>query len=364
MKTMKAWRWYDFGDMRLDEVPYPELKPGWVIAQTKVVQPSVTETIKASGLPTLGVEAIRRLIAERAPVQLFGHEFCAEVVEIGEGINWLKVGDRIAAGSYVPCHKCPLCLTGQKYRCRRGPIIGGEVPGAFAEYIALPAEVLVKIPNSVDDHEGAVIQPLTTAVDAVATAKIEMGDTVAVFGQGVMGLSCAQVARVSGAGKVIGVDVREKALDIAERLGVDVVINASHDDPVAKILEITEGCGVEVVFECAGGRPEHGLAGVTTLAQAIAVTRDYGKIVQVAHVGQNVELDLNNFRQKSLTYLFPEVPRRLEYAVDLVASKRVAVKPMITHVLNGLERVPEAFEITKDKAKYNAFNPAQVIVSR
>lgn len=364
MRTMKAWRWHDFGDMRLEEVPYPELKPGWVVAKTRVVQPSVTEAIKALGLPTLGVESVRKLIAERAPVQLFGHEFCAEVTEVSDEVSWLESGDRVAAGSYVPCYDCPLCLKGEWYRCRRGAIVGEDIPGAFAEYVALPAEILVKIPDAVDDHEAAVIQPLTTAVDAVATANIEMGDTVAVFGQGVMGLSCAQVARVSGARRVIGVDVREQTVELAESLGIDVVINASHADPVSEILELTNGSGVEVTFECAGGRASHGLAGATTLTQAIAVTSDYGKIVQVAHVGQEVEMDLNVFRQKSLKYIFPKVPRSLKHAVDLVASKRVVVKPMITHVLQGLKKVPEAFEITKEKSKHNAVNPAQVVVSQ
>ena len=364
MKTMKAWRWYDFGDMRLDEVPYPELKPGWVIARTKVVQPSVTEAIRALGLPTLGVETIRKLIAERAPIRLFGHEFCAEVVEVSEEIDWLKKGDRVAATSYVPCHECPLCLTGQQSLCRRGPIIGRHLPGAFAEFVPLPAEVLVRIPDSVDDHEGAVIQPLSGAVAAVATAKIEMGDIVAVFGLGVMGLYCAQVAKVSGVARVIGVDVREKTLDLAKSLGADVTINANHDDPVTRILDSTGGRGADVVFECAGGHPEQGLAGISTLYQAIQVTKDYGKIVQVAHFGQLVELNTDVFRKKSLAYLFPEAPGRLEYTVDLVASKRVAVKPMITHVLEGLEKVPEAFEITKDKRNYDAVNPAQVVISR
>lgn len=364
MKTMKAWRWYDFGDMRLDEIPVPELKPGWVIAKTKVVQPSVTEAIRALGLPTLGVKTIRKLIAERAPIQLFGHEFCAEVVEVGDGVKGLKAGDRVAASSYVPCQECPLCLTGQQHRCRRGPVIGRHLPGAFAEYLALPAETLVKIPQGVDDHEGAIVQPLSGAVTAVATAKIEMGDTVAVFGQGVMGLYCAQVAKVSGARRVIGVDVREETLSIAKKLGVDVTINAKNEDPVSSILDITNGSGVEVAFECAGGSAEQGLAGSSTLIQTIEVMRDYGKIVQVALFGQPVELDTDVFRQKSLVYLFPEAPGRLAYTVDLLASKRVSVKPTITHLLEGLEKTPEAFEITSNKASYQAINPAQVVISR
>ena len=109
---MKAWRWYAFGDMRLDEVPQPEAKPGWVVAKIKIVQASVTEAQCAIGLPTNETETTRKLIEQKAPIRLFGHELCAEIVEVGKGVESLKVGDRVVARGKVPCYNCELCRTG------------------------------------------------------------------------------------------------------------------------------------------------------------------------------------------------------------------------------------------------------------
>src|SRR5712672_3066155 len=92
-KQMKAWRFYGFGDLRLDEIARPELRPGHVLAEPLCVQPSVTEAQLAFGIPTLAYESIKRRLETEAPVQLFGHEFCARIVEVGEGVTGFHVGD-------------------------------------------------------------------------------------------------------------------------------------------------------------------------------------------------------------------------------------------------------------------------------
>src|SRR3954464_11506853 len=113
------------------------------------------------------------------------------------------------------------------------------------------------------------LQSLSDSVAAVETAEIRIGDSIAIFGQGSMGLECLQVARVSGAGKIITIDVRDEACAMSKELGADHAINASHEDPVAAIRELTNGNGVNIVFECAGGSPKQGLAGIRTLTQAV-----------------------------------------------------------------------------------------------
>ena len=106
---MKAWRFYGFGDMRLDDVPEPVCRPGHVIAEPLCVQPSVTEAQLAFGIPTLAYEAIKRRLETEAPVQLFGHEFCAGSIEVGEGVTRVRPGDRVAARAKLPCGACPFC---------------------------------------------------------------------------------------------------------------------------------------------------------------------------------------------------------------------------------------------------------------
>src|SRR5262245_39993103 len=359
---MKAWRFYGFGDMRLDDVPTPEVRPRHVLVQVLCVQPSVTEAQLAAGIPTLAFERIKKRLETEAPVQLFGHEFCVRVLEVGEGVTRFRPGDRVAARATLPCETCPLCESGRAHLCRKGPIIGFQLPGCFSEYAVLPEIALTLVDDRISDSEAACLQSLSDSVAAVETAEIRIGDTVAIFGQGSMGLECLQVARVSGAGKIITVDVRDEACAMSKELGADVAIHAGHEDCVARIHELTGGDGANIVFECAGGSPKQGLAGTRTLVQAVDSVRSGGKLVGVSWFGAPLEFDVDLLRERSLRYVFPDIStlEHLQHTVGLVASGRVRLKPTITHVLEGLEQVPKAFDITANKGKYKAINPAQV----
>jgi threonine dehydrogenase-like Zn-dependent dehydrogenase len=360
---VKAWRFYGFGDMRLDDVPEPVCRPGHVIAQPLCVQPSVTEAQLAVGIPTLAYEAIKRRLETEAPVQLFGHEFCARVIEVGEGVTRVHPGDRVAARAKLPCGACALCHDGRNHLCRQGPIIGFQLPGCFAERALLPEIALVKVDDRISDSEAACLQSLSDSVAAVETAGISIGDSVAIFGQGSMGLECLQIARSSGAGLIVTVDVRDESCRVSRELGADIALNARDVDPVASIRDLTGGNGADVVFECAGGSPKQGLAGTRSLAQAIESVRSGGKLVGVSWFGAPLELDIDHLRERSLRFVFPDISTlaHLQHTVRLVASGRVRLKPTITHVLQGLDSVPEAFEITANKGKYQAINPAQVV---
>ena len=361
---MKAWRFHGFGDMRLDDVPEPVCRPGHVIAEPLCVQPSVTEAQLAFGIPTLAYEAIKRRLETEAPVQLFGHEFCARVVEVGEGVTRVRPGDRVAARAKLPCGSCTFCLEGKNHLCRKGPIIGFQLPGFFAERALLPEIALVRVDDRISDSEAACLQSLSDSVAAVETAGIAIGDSVAIYGQGSMGLECLQIARSSGAGLIVTVDVREESCKASLELGADVALNARGDDPVAAIQRLTGGNGADVVFECAGGSPKQGLAGTRSLMQAIESVRSGGKLVVISFLGAPLQLDVDLLRERSLRFLFPDISTlaHLEHTVRLVASGRVRLKPTITHVLFGLEAVPQAFEITANKGKFQAINPAQVVL--
>jgi threonine dehydrogenase-like Zn-dependent dehydrogenase len=221
---------------------------------------------------------------------------------------------------------------------------------------------------SLEKHksEAACLQSLSDSVAAVETAGIRLGDSVAIFGQGSMGLECMQIARVSGAGRIIAVDVREEACAMAGELGADYVINAARSDAVETIRSLSGGNGADVVFECAGGSPKQGLAGTRTLMQAIDAVRSGGTLVGVSWFGGSLEFPIDTLRERSLRYVFPDISTldHLEHTVRLVSTGRVRLKPAITHVLSGIEKVPEAFEITANKGKYKAINPAQVMMGR
>jgi threonine dehydrogenase-like Zn-dependent dehydrogenase len=361
---MQAWRFYGFGDMRLDDIPVPTVRPGWVLVEPLCVQPSVTEAQLALGIPTLAYDRVKRRLETEAPIQLFGHEFCARIVEVGPGVTRFHVGDRVAARAKLPCGECPLCLSERSALCRKGPVIGFDQPGCFSELALLPEIALVRVDDRISDSEAACLQSLSDSVASVETADLHMGDSVVIFGQGSMGLECLQIARISGAGLIVTVDVRDESCQMSLALGADHSLNARTCDPVERIRELTGGNGADVVFECAGGSPKQGLAGTQTLRQAIDSARSGGKVIGVSWFGGPLELNVDLLRERSLRYLFPDISTQahLEHTVRLVASGRVRLKPTITHVLQGLAAVPQSFEITANKGVHRAINPAQVML--
>lgn len=361
---MKAWRFYGFGDFRLDDIPPPALRPRHVLVEPLCVQPSVTEAQLAFGIPTLAYDRVKRRLETDAPIQLFGHEFCARIVEASPDVKGFKVGDRVAARAKLPCEQCSLCTSERGYLCRKGPVIGFDQPGCFSEIALLPEIALVHVDDRISDSEAACLQSLSDSIAAVETADIKIGNSVVIFGQGTMGLECLQIARISGAGLVITVDVRDESCQISKQLGADHALNARTCDVVAAIRELTEGNGADIVFECAGGSPKQGLAGTQSLIQAIDSARSGGKLIGVSWFGAPLELNVDLLRERSLRYLFPDISTRahLEHTVRLVASGRVQLKSTITHILNGIESVPQAFEITANKGKYQAINPAQIMI--
>ncbi len=361
---MKAWRFHGFNDMRLDNVPEPVCSPKHVLVEPLCVQPSVTEAQLAQGIPTLAFERIKRRLETEAPIQLFGHEFCVRIVETGRDVRRFCAGDRVAARAKLPCGECPLCRSERSDLCRKGPVIGFDLPGCFSEVAVLPEIALVKVDDRITDSEAACLQSLSDSVAAVETAQLRIGDTVAILGQGSMGLECMQVARLSGAGLIITVDVRDEACQVSRELGADHALNARTEDVLSAIRELTAGNGADVVFECAGGSPKQGLSGCQTLLQAFDAVRSGGKVVGVSWFGGPVQVNVDSLRERSLRYLFPDISTQahLEHTVQLVASGRVRLKPTIKHILYGIESVPKAFEITANKGAYQAINPAQVMM--
>lgn len=365
---IKALLTYGFGDMRLEDVPEPQVEPGCVKVRVEVCQPSVTDVLRFRGIRTGWLPEVRTVLETQAPFQLSGHEFCGEVVEVGMDVQGFEVGDRVSSRGDIPCGHCHRCREGDPDSCENKRRIGITYPGCFAEYVVIPALGLERISYDISGSEAACLQPLSSAVACVETPGITMGDIVVVIGQGVMGLYCAQIAAVSGASTVVGVDVRESMLGLARELGVDVPVDAGSQDPVSVVLELTSGRGADVVFECAGGPPGKGLAGSSALQQALDMVRNRGTVVQVAHpfVERGAPFDLSFIRKKRMRYVapLPDDVRHFRHGFELVKHRRINISKVVSHVLDGLESVHEAFDITENKSKYGATGPAQVRIWR
>lgn len=361
---MKAWRFHDFGDLRLEEVPDPVAKPGWVVCRVRRVQPSITDAQRALGIGTMGYHEMKEMLHRHGPLQMLGHEMSAEVIEVGEGVTRYKVGDIVCTSGHVPCGECHWCRAGRDSWCSKKVNVGITIPGAFAEKIALPEAGLIMAPPSLDDASIVCLQPLSTAVAGIRDSQLRPGQTVAITGQGVMGLYMLQAARINGAGAVYVSDVREESLALSRKFRADAAIDARSEDPVERIRELTDGRGVDVVFECAGGHPEQGLAGHTTLHQAFRLVRLGGTVVQLAGLIGEVKVEAEILRSKGIKWVFIEGHGNETISVGArwVASGRIDLKSLITHEVRGLENLPQSFEITRNKEKYRATNPCQVVL--
>lgn len=366
-KTMKAWILYDFNDIRLEERPIPELHDGWVLCRIEAFQPSVTEVQRIKGFGVEGLEKVTKRLQANGPSQMFGHEFSGRVVEVGTNVRRLKVGDRVALREVRGhCGRCEACKAGRFEDCTDRQWIGIDYPGAFAEYVAIPEEIVGKVPLSLTPRQACCIQPLTAVISDVDNANIQLNDTVVILGAGVLGLSCIQLCHLKGAGTVIVSDINPANLEVAKKLGADIVVNGKEESIIDVVKKVTGGVGAEVVFECAGGNPAQGLAGGVTLGQAFEVVRKNGTIIQLAHVlpGHEVPFELKVLRKKGIHYIghHSAEQKHFDYAVKMISNGRINVDITVTHELEGIEKLPEAFEITGAKGKYHAINPAQVTV--
>jgi threonine dehydrogenase-like Zn-dependent dehydrogenase len=361
---MKAWTFYDFGDMRLEDIPDPVAKPGWVVCKVRRVQPSITDAQRAIGIETMGFEEMKEMFKKQKPIQMLGHEMSAEVVEVGSGVSNFKIGDRVLTSGHIPCGKCDWCRAGRDSWCSKKINIGITIPGAFAEKIALPEAGLLLAPKGLDDASIACLQPLSTTVAGIRDSNIKPGQTVAITGQGVMGIYMLQAARINGAGAVYVTDVRDEALALSRKFLADAVIDAKKEDPIKRILELTHGNGVDIVFECAGGHPGQGMSGHTTLHQAFKIVRLGGSVIQLAGLVGDIHLDAQLLRTKGIKWIFIEGHGNDTTSIGAkwVSSGRIDVRSLVTHEVFGIENLPEVFEITRNKEKYKATNPCQLVL--
>ncbi len=186
----------------------------------------------------------------RPPVVL-GHEFAGEIVEIGSDVDdAFAIGQLVTAEGHIVCGHCRQCRTGNAHICQRTQIIGVDRDGAFAEYLAMPAINVMPL-NGIPTTTGAIMDPLGNAFHTVLSGDVS-GSSVLVLGCGPIGCFAVGIARAAGASRVIASDVNAKRLELAHNMGAHVLLNPSHDDVIARVLEETSGEGADLVCEMSG----------------------------------------------------------------------------------------------------------------
>lgn len=279
-----------------------------------------------------------------------GHEWTGTIVALGESVDEFAVGDRVCIEAHHGCGRCDNCLIGKYTAClnyankSKGHRASGmTTDGGFAEYVVHNASSLYRLPEDVS-HESAVL--ITTAGTGLygldATGGFIVGQDVAVFGPGPVGLMTVEACQQLGANSVILTGTRQSRLDMGRQLGADHVVNVRDEDPVETILELTDGAGVDLAIECSGAE--------NTPQQCVEVTKRGGKILFVAFYPGPVTLDLSAVVRGDITMYTTrgEGGNNVKRAVSLAARGRLHGEELVSDKF-PLEDIAEAFRVMRER---------------
>jgi threonine 3-dehydrogenase len=279
--------------------------------------------------------------AANFPVRLplvLGHEYSGDVVEVGQEVQGVSVGDRVSVETHVPCGKCYSCGLGNGHNCQEMGLIGINYPGAFAKYAKAPARVTYKLPPGIGYEEGSLFEPAGVAMRGIDEARIAPGDTVVIIGCGPIGLIAVQMALTVGAAQVIAIDVKEFRLEMARRMGART-LNPQQDNIVERVKEISgRKGGADVVLEISGA-PE-------VFDYLFDILRLEAHVVTIGHVSRPISVNISkqiNLKGVTLKGVFGRrIWETWEHLSSLVAAKRIDLTGIITHHF-PLEAFQEAF---------------------
>ncbi len=302
----------------LKDVPDPAAGAGEAVAQVLACGTGLTiQHVKAGRMPA----SFPRII---------GHEITAEVVEVGPGVTDLTVGDPVTAYFYLSCGRCRWCQADLEPLCDdSGGNVGTECDGGYAEYIKLPARNFIKLPPGLDYKKhpaeiGVITDALATPYKVLKRARIKAGETVAVFGAG-GGLGIHQIMMAKWAGaRVIAIDVAAHKFEACREAGADAVVDASNDDVVEALLELSGGDGVDVAIDY--------VSLTSTLEAGAKALGRQGRLITLGGAGQSFEASSLEMLLKEQDLLGSRYVTRSEILETLELVARGEVWPLVTDV--------------------------------
>lgn len=274
-----------------------------------------------------------------------GHEISGRVGAVGEAVDGWSPGDAVVVSPIITCERCAACARGQGQVCERKRVIGIDLDGGLAEQVVVPERNLVRLPDSISPEIGAIL------TDAVATpfhaladrAGLSPGESIAIFGVGGLGQHAVQLARLFGAGRIVGVDTRPEALELARQLGADATVDASADEVATSIRAATGGRGTDVSVDFTGA--------ASAIEAAIDALATGGRLVLCGLGPDRATLPSTNAlvrREIALIASYGFRRDTIERLVELVAAGRLDLESSISHVI-GLDDVDDALRMVRDK---------------
>jgi L-iditol 2-dehydrogenase len=329
MQKMKAAKYYGSSDIRVEEVPVPETRKG-----------EMKFKVEACGI--CGSDITGWYMDPEAP-KYFGHEPAGTVVEIGEGVENVNIGDRVFVHHHVPCFVCHYCQRGNFTMCETFKNTNIH-PAGFAEYIRVPALNLerdtLKLPDSVTFEEATMIEPIGCCIKGLKKANPRLGDTVAVVGAGFAGAVHIQLARIFGAAKIIAIDSVEYRLKKALEFGADAAINFIQDDVLSGVKDFSDGRGADIVIVASGS--------FEAIKEGVQIAAKGSTLYLFAPFppGSSFPIDLNHFFFSEITFVTSYSSTHLDThaALELIANKRIDSKNLITHRF-PLNQINEAMQL-------------------
>jgi len=314
--------------MRIEDVPTPQPRAGEILIRVAGCGVCHTDLHYLDhGTPTF-----------KQPPVILGHEIAGTVAALGAGVTTLKEADRVLVPAVLSCGHCTLCRTGRENICENSQMLGNHIDGGYAEYVAVPAKDVFRMPDDVPLVEGSVIaDAVTTPFHAVVRrGKVAAGDWVIVFGCGGVGLSLVQVAAAVGA-RVIAVDVKDAKLETARRFGATATLNPAAVPKLDKAVRALSGGGVDVAFEAVGK--------ATAQEAALNCLRTGGRLVLVGYSPETLPLNAGRVMFRELDIMGSLGCRPVDYprAIELVRQGKVRLTDMVTHRF-PLDRIGEAMD--------------------
>jgi threonine dehydrogenase-like Zn-dependent dehydrogenase len=328
------------GDRKVElrSFPDPTPGPGEVVLEMKASGMCGSD-LKFYRSPPGAAQAALGLGSRTEPF-IAGHEPCGVVVARGPGVSEKEAptGQRVMDHHYSGCGVCKHCRVGWSQLCRAGiTVYGVTAHGGHADYFKVPARTLVALPEELSFAEGAAVACGTgTAYSALKRMKLNGGDTLAVFGQGPVGLSATVIGAAMGA-RVIAVETSPERMKLAEQFGADAVINASQEDPVDALKELTRGEGVDLSLDCTGA--------AAARRAAVRCVRTWGTACYVGE-GGDVTLDVSPDmlrRQVTLIGSWTFSATGMQECAEFIARKRIPLETIFSHRWR-LEQADEAYK--------------------
>ena len=328
---MKAVVLEEVGKIVVKDVPKPEPGPKEILIKVNVC-----------GICGTDLKLYKGQYTAKVPV-ILGHEFSGDVVEVGNDVKNVKVGDKVVPDPNESCGACNWCRSARPCFCNDLAAYGVLRDGGFAEYAVVGEKGAYKMPDGLSYSDASFAEPVSCVVHAIDRADIKSGEVVLIIGGGPTGQLLLQLAKAAGAGELIMVTRSQWKLDLAKKLGATKTINAKEEDVIKKTMDITEGLGADVVIE-AVGTPE-------TVEEALKLARKSGRVLIFGFCPEGKEAKFVPFDvlSKELTIMGSWVnPYTFPRALDILASGKLNLSPLISKELN-LDNVMEGFNLMSEK---------------